>query len=117
MKPAPLIRFLSVIVPSLVLVIPTQVCEAQTETVYDFSTNAGVDRFAFGNGIPQSTIPQVVNDIPSTEFSAADYTAVSVSDDARHTTGPVGNLNRSAVRFVFNIAEDAATITQLDVLW
>ncbi len=88
------------------------------QTVYDFSTNAGVDRFAFGVEIPKTPVPPTVNDIPSTEFSAADYTAVAFSDDSRHSAGiSATNQLRAAVRFAFTIADDPADITQIDVLF
>ncbi len=100
----------------VVILCAREVC-GQAVTVYDFSSNAGVDRFAFGNSVPKSPIPPTANTIPSTEFFAADYTAVAVSDDSRHDTGGVGGCCRAAVRFAFTIAETPASITQLDLLW
>jgi hypothetical protein len=85
--------------------------------VYDFSTNGGVDRLAYGISIPKNPIPPAVNDIPAVEFSAADYTAIGMSDDARHTTGNVSGQIRAAVRFAFTIAEQPADVVQLGVLW
>ncbi|MCH7871596.1 MAG: hypothetical protein IID33_07830, partial [Planctomycetes bacterium] len=88
--------------------------------IYDFDTGAGVDRFAYGTIIPNTPIPPAVNSIPSTEFSGADYTAIAISDDARHTTGITpggGSQDRAAVRFVFTLTEPASSINKLDVQW
>jgi hypothetical protein len=47
--------------------------DAQTTSVYDFSTNAGVDRFAYGTSAPRSPIPPTSNTIPSVEFGPTEY--------------------------------------------
>jgi hypothetical protein len=89
----------------------------QAQHVYDFSTNAGVDRFAYGNFIPSSPLPPTANNVPSTELSGAGYTAISASDDSRYTTGLVVDPDRPATRFVFTLAEQESWVTQLDVRW
>jgi len=98
------------------LVIVLSAGGASAQTVYDFSSNSGVDRFAYGNSIP-STIPPIDNAIPSTELLSADYTAISLSDDARHSTGNFSGGTRAGTRYVFTVAEAPAYITQIDVLW
>jgi len=90
---------------------------AQSTAVYDFSTNAGVDRFAYGVSVPRASIPPTSNTIPSVAFAAGDYTAVAASDDSRHATGVVGATNRAAVRFTFTITEAPGAIMGLDVLF
>lgn len=90
--------------------------DAYGQAVYDFSSSAGVDRFASGNSIRKDPIPPLINNIPSVEFSAADYTAVAVSDDLRYSTGTVVGPNRVAVRFAFSIADRTSTIPQFDRL-
>ncbi len=86
-------------------------------TIYDFSTSAGIDRFAFGNAVPAAPTPPTTNTIPSIAFGPADYAAASSSDDSRYGTGVIEGGNAAATRFVFSIAEVPATITQIDVLW
>ncbi|MFQ5491208.1 MAG: hypothetical protein ACE5GE_10835, partial [Phycisphaerae bacterium] len=86
-------------------------------TVYDFSTGAGVDHFAYGNSIPDAAIPPAINNVPSATFGPTDYAAVGASDDSRYTTGVIEGGIVAATRFTFTIAEPPATVTRLDVLW
>ena len=87
------------------------------QTVYDFSINAGVDRFAYAVSIPKDPIPPTVNNIPSTEIPSFYYSVIAFSNASRWDTGTVGGANRAAFRAVFSIAEAPTSITQLDVLW
>ncbi len=89
----------------------------QAETVYDFASGAGVDRFAYHNSISELAIPPASNAVPATPFSPADYSAVALSDDVRFTTGIIEGGMVPATRYVFTIADTAASITQIDVLW
>lgn len=91
-------------------------CEDSGQTVYDFSTNPGVDRFAFGVSILTSQRPPSTNDIPPTEVSAADNAPLCVSPDSRRSTGIFGNQVNAAVRFAFTFAEQPANINQIALL-
>ncbi len=87
------------------------------QMVYDFSTNAGVDRFAFRESVPKDPIPPTVNNIPSTAFSGVIYPSIAASDGSSIVTADYGGSSRAAWRFVFTLAEPGSTLTQLDVLW
>ncbi|MFQ5422479.1 MAG: dockerin type I domain-containing protein [Phycisphaerae bacterium] len=89
----------------------------QAATVYDFGSGAGIDRFAFGVSVAEIPIPPTANGVPSTPFSAADYTAVAASDDARYGTGIIEGGIVAATRFVFTVSEPPPSVTQIDVLW
>lgn len=101
----------------VVLALSTSEAYGQAQSTYDFSVNVGVDRFAYGDSIPNAVLPPTVNNIPTTELSTSDYTAISASDDSRYDTGVVSDPDRAATRFVFTLAEDPSTITQLDIEW
>lgn len=87
------------------------------QTVYDFSTNAGVDRFAFKESVPATPIPPDVNNIPSVAFIASAYATIAASDSASIVTLDFGGGLRAAWRFEFTLAEPGSSLTQLDVLW
>ena len=115
----------------LALGVGTKAQAVITDITYDFSTTtdaagvdhcvAGVDCFAWRpgtNAIPSSPIPPTANNIPATLlFSASDYTAVAASDIFSVATSLVGGSKRAAMRFVFTIYEDPATLTSLGVFW
>ncbi len=86
-------------------------------TTYDFSSSAGVDRFAYKYGVFKEAIPPLNNTQPSLAFFAAEYAAIASSDDVRYMTGPIEGGNVAAVRFVFSISEPAGAIAQLDVAY
>jgi hypothetical protein len=96
--------------------------EAETNvTTYDFAnlTSAGVDKWAFRYQIdPKSPIE--MND-PNIEFVGTDrkgeYTMIS-NDDHKMQKDSTDNLSYYAAhRFVFNIAESADSIVEIEIQW
>lgn len=94
--------------------------------LYDFSTGAGVDKFAFGSSTTSWTQLNGVRRpaAANTQLSAANYTRLSVSDatgnvaDANRYISPIPSASSETTHiFEFNIAEAAAQIRQIDVRW
>lgn len=90
---------------------------AHAQISYDFSTGVGTTRFAYKDRIPESTIPPLTSNIPSTIFSSSNYSRLVNTDDVRYATGNIGGSYRAATRFVFKIAELPASIASMTVRW
>jgi hypothetical protein len=81
--------------------------------VYDFSTGAGMDKWAFRwqvNAKPPNTC-----DVPSTEFTTAQYNNISADDGTFQSD--FSESNYAAHRFNFSIDELAANISKINVTW
>ncbi|MFQ5478313.1 MAG: hypothetical protein ACE5E4_06825 [Candidatus Binatia bacterium] len=85
--------------------------------VYDFSSNAGVDRFAFGESLPQTSLPPSTNDIPAVPVASSDYAAMATLNSQYHSTPVFEGGESAAVRYVFTIDEPAALITEMTISW
>ena len=104
---------------------------ACAQTVYDFSTGAGVDRFAYGTYTnawltdlegQRQPCPQLCTEV--TSVSASAYLQMAASDaiggdlDANRYTNPtLSGGDEASVIFEFNIAEAPANVLQLDIVW
>ncbi len=87
------------------------------QTVYDFSTGAGVDRFAYGDSITSSPIPPTSNTIPASQIPSPIYPSIAASDSSVYSTGTFSGSLRAAMRYVFSVVEPRSTITDLEMLW
>jgi len=81
-------------------------------TTYDFSSGAGVDKWAYRRGITQR--PPPTNNLPSTEFNLVQYGRIS-SDDGSFQNERASPGNYASHRFVFHIYQD--NITLLHISW
>ena len=99
--------------------------ESALQHVYDFSTGAGVDKFAGGH---QTTGWTAMNNVrkPASlvQLSAANYVKIAASDasgtdsDPNRYKSPNPSTNfRSTHVFEFTIDEDPSQILDLEVLW
>ena len=104
----------------------------RAQTVYDFSTNGGVDRFAFGTytnswaedleGIRRQC-PEVCTEV--TQITPDAYDRLAFSDatggDTDHNRyvnpDPAGQQDESTLIAEFNTLENPAYMLQIDVLW
>ncbi len=89
-------------------------------TVYDFSTGAGVNHFAYSNSMPVTPQPPLDNGTPASQVFGSAYTLMATSNDVWYGTGVVETPDTSlvpAMRFVFTVAEPRATITRIDWQW
>lgn len=96
-----------------------------TTKVYDFSTNAGFDRFAFGYQTLNWTSGVSGKMSPVTgAFTTANYTAIATSnatggnsDPNRYICPTLSANNEATHLFTFQIAEAPSTIDEIKVLW
>jgi len=79
--------------------------------VYDFSTGAGVNKWAYRYQVGANP---TAND-PSTVFTAVQYANISVDDDLKVNDVTTTNGNYAAHRFNFSIAESAPE--KINVTW
>jgi len=84
----------------------------ENTTTYDFSSGAGIDRWAYRNGVAPN--PPTANNLPSTEFTSAMYTRIS-ADDGVSQSEMAGMWYYASHRFVFRIYE--SNITSVGILW
>ncbi|MHC4090725.1 MAG: hypothetical protein ACYSVY_10700 [Planctomycetota bacterium] len=109
----------------------TDTCEPPVQTMYDLSSNAGVDRFAYGTytnswaedlqGIRRQC-PEACTEVTTVTPDAYDRLAASdatgdETDPNRYVNTEPGPAEESTLIVEFNIAEDPADVTQLDLLW
>ena len=94
----------------LLSVLPTE-----TVTTYDFTTGAGLDRWAFRK--QHDAKPPASNDVPSIEFTSAEYTNIEVDDGTYQADISSTKRYYAIHRFKFDIAEPESSITKLDILW
>jgi agmatine/peptidylarginine deiminase len=102
----------------------TFVVTGAPQTVYDFSTGAGVDKWAWGYQTPTWTSIGGNRHPVTLELSAGNYTAMAVSDasggdsDANRyrSSYPSGGYETTHV-FEFTILEDPSLILDLGILW
>ncbi len=81
--------------------------------LYDFGTNASIDRWAYrydAAGMPPPS------GVPNIEFDASEYTNIS-SYDNTYQIDVGGNARHAAHRFVFTIYENKSNITNLNIFW
>ena len=101
--------------------------ESAFRRVYDFSTGAGVDRFAWGDKTTSWAQIDGVRRPVNTELSVASYTKLSASDATTGVSDPnryvstmtaPGDLAAEATHvFEFTIAEDPARIRDIGLRW
>ena len=89
------------------------VLRLQLEHIYDFSTGAGTDKWAYRDEV--SINPPNTCDVPNNEFTATQYVNIS-ADDGTYQTDFSDN-NYAAHGFNFSIDEDAGNITEINVTW
>ena len=96
------------------------------QSVYDFSVNAGIDRWGFGNYTLSWTSLEGVRypATASTQLAAANYLAMANSDatggdtDTNRYRSPTPSSGRESTHiFEFTVAEDPSTILDLGLLW
>jgi hypothetical protein len=87
--------------------------------LYDFSTGAGTNRWAYGS---QSSNWSVLDGVRrpaavGTELSGASYSALAASDDSRYGSPVPGFGAESTHIFEFTIEEDPARILDIGIHW
>jgi hypothetical protein len=82
---------------------------------YNFSSNAGVDRWAYRH--QTSSQPPDTNDTPDMAFNASQYARIAADEDTRQIDRATAWFSHAAHRFVFTIAQNKSTITLLHVSW
>ncbi|HMN97721.1 MAG TPA: agmatine deiminase family protein [Phycisphaerales bacterium] len=96
-----------------------------TATVYDFSANAGVDRFAWGHqtgswaaNVSGKAAPVAIG------LTAANYIALATSnatggnaDPNRFIPPTITSPNEATHLFRFDLSEDPASIAEIELLW
>ena len=103
----------------------------ETVAIYDFNTNGGVDRFAYGTYTDdwpkdlegrRQKCPEVCTEV--TTIAADAYSRLALSDalggdtdSNRYINPDEASGDESTLIAEFNIAEDPAEVLQLDVLW
>ena len=97
---------------------------AGTATVYDFSTGAGVNKFGFGRQTTAWTNVNAISSPVATALLAANYTSMATSNasggitDANRYISPALSAGTESTHlFRFVLAEPAAEIDQIDVVW
>ncbi len=80
--------------------------------LYDFSSNASVDRWAYG--YDNASLPPSQPDIPSIEFNSLQYFNVSYNDDV-YQVDAGSNGEYACHRFVFTIYE--SNISKINIFW
>jgi agmatine deiminase len=97
---------------------------AGTETVYDFSSGAGVNKFGFGRQTLSWTNVNANLNPVATALTAANYTAMATSnatggttDANRYISATLSSGNESTHLYRFVLAEPAAEIDQIKVIW
>jgi len=87
--------------------------------LYDFSTSAGVDRWAYWKKDITENPPSSGPDIPDeTELTSDEYSEgkLNKSDDLRYQT-TINSNSWTTHHFKFNITENPSRISRLTVLW
>ncbi len=83
-------------------------------SIYDFSTNAGVDRYAYRWEV--DALPPSTNDTPSVEFTSLQYQNIFY-DDGTFQTDIAARGFYAAHRFVLTLNESSDEIALLHILW
>jgi FlaG/FlaF family flagellin (archaellin) len=88
------------------------------EIVYNFSIGAGTSHHAYGTQTSKwaDDVNENRNAVSDVFLSTA-YDQIAHSDNSRYISVPSTGNMESTVIYEFNISEDAADVTQLDVLW
>jgi PGF-pre-PGF domain-containing protein len=86
-------------------------------TIYDYSTGAQVDKWAY-SGDAGNDGPPADNTTPSTDIGEGNYAGIASSDDNNYTFTGIGSaISNPTIRFYILISEDPASVTQLDYSW
>lgn len=95
-----------------------------TQTVYDFATGAGTDKFAYGYQTANWTVVDGVRKPVNIQLNSTNYTRLSTSnatggssDTNRYISPNPSNNYESTHVFEFTIAEDPADIGDIEILW
>ncbi|MCK4733666.1 MAG: hypothetical protein KAT65_14525 [Methanophagales archaeon] len=80
--------------------------------VYDFSTGAGTDKWAFRNETTGCSATQ-----PNIEFTTVQYEKINTSDDTRQDDKTSQDTYYAAHRFNITIIEDASDVRKINVTW
>ena len=79
---------------------------------YDFSTNAGVDKWAYEGSDANGAPPSITS---GTEFIS--YSEINSSDNTRYSTGGGSTTKDPYHLFKFTISEKTDAITQINLFW
>ncbi len=88
--------------------------EGEKTHLYDFSTNAGIDRMAYRYEV--SSKPPSYKNEPSILFNTLEYSNISSYDDT-YQIDAASNGYYASHRFVFNIHENVSNISKLKIFW
>ena len=94
---------------------PWYVAVDPTVHTYDFSTGAGSDKWAYRR--QASVKPPGTNDVPSTEFTTAEYGRIESNNNVFQEDITDAGSYYSTHRFTLKIQEDISSITSIYVLW
>ncbi len=86
---------------------------AEGTHVYDFSTGAGTDKWAYEGGVDGRS-PTTVNE-PSDSIHS--YSAISADDGTYESYVTTSDGTYAAQRFIFHIDEDPANISAIYITW
>ena len=84
-------------------------------TTYDFSTGAGVDKWAYRFQVEPKT--PITNGVPDIGFTDDEYTLISENDHKLQKDSTDTYDYYAAHRFIFNISESVDSIVEIDVQW
>ena len=94
-----------------ITILPLEVATA----TYDFTTGAGLDRWAYG---PQCQMyPPLDNNVPSKVFKSMQYEMIAADDEIMMVSGTSRRFFYAAHRFDFIIAEPENGIKEIDIMW
>lgn len=94
----------------------TSTGSGETGATYDFATGRqGIDCFAFsGEGKPQVPAGMLT---PARQLTSAQYNVIKVQDGNFYVVSVSSNSNYAQIRFIFQIAEDRARVSQITATW
>jgi len=90
-------------------------CTYLCPTTYDFTTGAGMDRWAFRK--QHFAKPPAANDDPDDEFTADQYENIKVDDGTMQVDASAARRFYAIHRFNFSIEEPESSITKINILW
>ena len=88
-----------------------------TEVVYDFSVNAGVDRWGWGNQTGSWANINANRTPVATQLTGANYTGIAASDNQYYTSQTPTGSNETTHVFEFTIAEPLHRVRDIGVRW
>jgi concanavalin A-like lectin/glucanase superfamily protein len=85
-------------------------------TTYDFATRIqGTNIWAYDG--QSSSAPPSNYTTPSSQLSGSEYNGIENDDSSSHSYNTSSNNRRSMMRYVFEIDEDEASVSQISVAW